>query len=130
LKTTKERIKAFAEENDVIILLTNQLKGITLVHSPTNLRGTRSHSENKIAALHGLSNDTGAILIDHISATKAIQVTVPTGEDILKCTTVADLENSTATGSRTLTNFDCTPCLFPAPLRDQNHFKDRHKQLL
>jgi hypothetical protein len=91
-----------AEENDIII-------------SPTNLGGTRSRPENKIVALQGLSNDAGAILIDHISATKAIQVTVPKGEDILKCTTIADLENLTATGSRTITNFDCTPCLFPAP---------------
>ena len=115
MKTTEERIKALAEENDVIILLTNQLKGISLIHSPTNLGGTRSRPENKIVALQCLSNDTGAILIDRISATKAIQVTVPKGEDILKCTTVADLENLTAPGSRTITNLDCTPCLFPAP---------------
>jgi hypothetical protein len=114
LKTTEERIKALAEENEVIILLTNQLNGITLVHSPTILGGTRSRPENKIVALQGLSNDAGAILIDHISATKAIQVTILKGEDILKYTTVTDLENLTATGSRIITNFDCTPCLFPA----------------
>ena len=47
LKTTEERIKALTEENDVIILLTNQLKGITLIHSPTNLGGTRSCPETK-----------------------------------------------------------------------------------
>jgi hypothetical protein len=98
-----------AEENDVIILLTNQLNEITLVHSPTNLGRTHSCPENKIVALQGLSNDAGAILIDLILATKATQVTVRKGEDILKYTMVQTRSS---------------------PLRDQNHFEDRRKQLL
>ena len=79
-QTPAKKLKQLVDEVDSIILVADERNEISILHSISNLGGTRSRPENKIVALVGMGAHTTCVLLDWEKAVGDCQLVTPTLE--------------------------------------------------
>ena len=84
-QTSSEKLKQLVDEIESIILVANEKNEITIIHSISNLGGTRSRPENKIVGLVGTGARATCVLLAWEKAVDDCNLITPTFDDIENC---------------------------------------------
>ena len=101
--TDEVLIDVMTEDSDIVVLTVAPVTGkMKILHSPTNLGGTRVRPENKIVALDGLDSTAIPVLLDTTCISSTVEIRTPSFTRLRTWTTVDEVKasNTPTTGQK------------------------------
>ena len=114
----KEKLREIVNEVDSMLLVANKRKEITILHSISDLGGTRSRPDNKVVCLMGAGPRATCVMLDWRQAVADCNLTTPSFDEIENCPE-EDLETLEVTAEPAQVTYPGSSAFIPAPwLRD------------
>ena len=110
--TTRDRIKNITEDKDDVVACVDGENKVQLIHSISNLGGTRSRSKDKILGIIGMEQQGICVELIPDSVATDCNFPAPSLADYKRCQSKKELEELEVDDGGT---FNGSSCFIPAP---------------
>ena len=85
------RVKSLTEEVDTVILIADENREVTVIHSPKNHGGTRTRPTNKVSCLIGTGPQATCVILNEKQAIEDCDIKTPVLDDLIGCNSKTDV---------------------------------------